>query len=50
VWGGYLVSSTLALMPHWQLMDPLVVLDKEHDELEHEDDESLESIVTTRNE
>ena len=45
LWSGYLVSSMVALMPHWQLMDPLAILEEEHDELEDEDDESLESIA-----
>jgi hypothetical protein len=46
VWGGYLVGSFVALMPHWHLVDPLPILDKEDDELEKADNESLESIAT----
>ena len=46
VWGGYLLSSMVALMPHWQLMDPLPVLDDEADETDPQDDESLASIAT----
>ena len=50
VWGGYLMGSFVALMPHWQLIDPLPVLDKENDELEETDDESLESIASKQTE
>ena len=46
VWGGYLMGSVVALMPHWQLIDPLPILENEGDELESTDEESLESIAT----
>ena len=36
------------MMPHWQLMDPLPILNEEHDELEDEDDESLESMANNK--
>ena len=46
VWGGYLLGSVMALMPHWQLIDPLPILNEEDDALEEHDGESLESIAT----
>lgn len=44
---GYLLSSVLATMPAWRLIDPLPVLDgiRDDDEDEDEDHESLESII-----
>ena len=46
--GGYLLTSLLAQMPAWQLIDPLPVLNVmagDQDDDEEDDDESLESIV-----
>jgi hypothetical protein len=48
IWCGLLGSSVRALMPHWRLIDPLPILNEEHDELEDEDDESLESIANRK--
>ena len=49
--GGMLVSSLLAQMPAWRLVDPLVVLSQVDDDSWAEDDnrgqESLQSIVDT---
>jgi hypothetical protein len=42
--GGLLLSSLIAQLPAWKLVDPLTVLDSVQDE-EDEDDESLETIV-----
>ena len=52
VWTGSLSASILALMPGWKLLDPLPILDQEdemkmEDERQDEDDESLESLVTS---
>lgn len=42
--GGVLLTSLLAQMPAWKLMDPLVVLEHLED-VSNEDDDSLESLV-----
>ena len=47
--GGMLISSLIAQMPAWRLVDPLVVLDRfeEFDSSDDENDESLRSILET---
>jgi hypothetical protein len=47
--GGMLISSLVAQMPAWRLIDPLVVLNRfdELDSSDNEDDESLGSILET---
>jgi hypothetical protein len=47
--GGMLISSLVAQMPAWRLIDPLVVLNRfdELDSSDDEDDESLGSILET---
>ena len=43
--GGLLVSSLLAQMPAWRLIDPLVVLQYVDDYDGDDEDDSLQSIV-----
>jgi hypothetical protein len=47
--GGMLISSLVAQMPAWRLVDPLVVLNRfdELDDSDDENDESLGSILET---
>jgi len=47
--GGVLLTSLLAQMPAWKLMDPLVVLEHLED-ISSEDDDSLESLVDRHHE
>ena len=46
---GWLVTSLLAQMPAWRMVDPLVVLDyldgEESNKKEDDEDDSLESLV-----
>lgn len=43
--GGVLVSSLMAQLPAWKFIDPIVVLGAIEDDLDADDDESLQSIV-----
>jgi hypothetical protein len=43
VWGGYLATSLLSLMPGWRFIDPLSVLDC--DDPITDDKESLASLL-----
>jgi len=45
--GGVLLTSLLAQMPAWSMMDPLVVLEYLNDDEDDGDDESLESMIDT---
>jgi hypothetical protein len=46
VWGGYLLTSVLSLMPGWKLLDPLPVLELAEKREESDDDkESLASMI-----
>ena len=48
--GGMLISSALASLPAWRLIDPLPVLGSLQNDGIEEDSESLESIVNENNE
>ena len=43
VWGGYLVTSVMSMMPGWRFIDPLPVLDQEASQAD--DQESLASLL-----
>jgi hypothetical protein len=46
VWGGYLLTSVLSLMPGWRLLDPLPILESAEKREESDDDqESLSSMI-----
>ena len=44
IWGGYLITSLLSMMPGWRFLDPLPVLDHSHEEV-GDDQESLASLL-----
>ncbi len=44
IWGGYLITSLLSMMPGWRFLDPLPVLDHSQDEV-GDDQESLASLL-----
>ena len=45
--GGMLMTSLLAQMPAWRLVDPLVVLDRINEIDDDEEQENLETIATS---
>ncbi|MDH3717012.1 MAG: hypothetical protein OES79_02715, partial [Planctomycetota bacterium] len=50
VWGGYLLTSVLSLMPGWRLLDPLPILESAKKPEESDDDkESLASMIDDNN-
>ncbi len=44
IWGGYLITSLLSMMPGWRFLDPLPVLDQAEEEI-GDDQESLASLL-----
>ena len=43
--GGYMRSSLMALMPSWQFVDPLPILDvRDEDESDSDDEDAAESL------